>query len=36
VTLADQFLEEQKAARLGTGDGAGYTDAPGVEDDREL
>jgi hypothetical protein len=36
VTLADQFLEEQKAARLGTGNGAEYKDSPGVEDDREL
>ncbi len=36
ATLAEQFLEEQKAARLETDDGAQYAGAPEEADDREL
>jgi len=36
ATLADQFLEEQKAARLGTDNGAEYAGSQGEVDDREL
>jgi len=36
ATLADQFLEEQKAARLGADNGADYAGSQGEVDDREL
>ena len=36
ATLADQFLEEQKAARRGADNGAEYTGSQGEVDDREL
>lgn len=36
ASLAEQFLEEQKAARLGTDSGAEYLGSPGEVDDREL